>query len=191
MVAVTTYAWRAQVPPDGGHPCATVRKGAVVARVERFGDAHLLQALQSGDAEGAKTALERAYRGHARALLDFVTYCMGDACRADQVVEDVFVHLWNEPASFQASQGSLRACLAQEAYRRSQAPVVGNEVVVQPDGYGRPSLWRRMNSEERVAIGLAHFGQMTTHEVADVLGVSPESVKATIAQGLHRLAGAS
>ena len=161
-----------------------------MARVERLGDAHLLAALRSDDAECAKTALERAYRDHARALLDFVTYCTGDACRADQVVEEVFVHLWDEPASFQASPGSLRACLAQEAYRRSQALVLDGEVVVQPHEDGRPSPWRRLNSEERVAIGLAHFGQMTIHEVADVLGVSCECVEATIAQGLHRLAGA-
>ena len=162
-----------------------------MARVERLGDAHLLAALRSDDAECAETALERAYRDHARALVDFVTYCTGDACRADQVVEEVFVHLWDEPASFDACEGSLRACLVQEAYRRSQPPLTGGEVVVPPHEDERASLWRRLTWEERVAIGLAHFGQMTTHEVADVLGVSHECVESTIAQGLHRLAAAS
>ena len=175
----------------GGQYLRHGKEGAGVAQVERSRDADLLAALESDDAERAETALKRAYRDHARALLDFVTHCTGDACRADQVVVDIFIHLWDEPASFQASQGSLRACLAKEAYRRSQALVVGSEVVVQPHEDGRPSLWCSLSSQERVAIGLAHFGQMTTHEVAEVLGVSHECVKATIAQGLHRLAGAS
>jgi DNA-directed RNA polymerase specialized sigma24 family protein len=148
----------------------------------------VLAALRSGDMGSAEAALERAYRDHARALLDFVTGCTGDPSVAAEVVVAVFVRLWEEPDSFGLSR-SLRSSLVTEAYRRCDALVPGD--VVAPDGSGRSSAWHRLGPQERLAIGLAAFGQMSTCEVAELLGVTNDSVKSTISEGLRRLAGAS
>jgi len=151
-------------------------------------DRQLLAALHSDTASEAEAALERAYQRHAGALLSLVTHCIGDACVAEQVVDDVFVRLWDEARAFDPSRGSLRSYLTTQAYRRCTALGLGGAAMVEHDGDGLSNPWRRLSQDERVAIGLVHFGQMTSHEVADVLGVTPEALNSTIFGGLQRLA---
>ncbi len=161
-----------------------------MAQASSIVDARLLSALRADAAGEAEGALEQLYRHHGGALFSFLTHCTGDASVAQQVVEEVFVRLWKEPHSFDPSQRSLRFHLTREAYRRykslpSAAPALAERVE-----HCLSSSWLRLSSDERLVIGLAHFGEMRTEQVAEVLGVTKETVESTISQGLQRLAGA-
>ena len=131
-------------------------------------DRRLFAALQSPSAAVAEMAFERIYRRHGPVLLAFVAHCTANLSLAQQVAEEVFVQLWNEPESFHPS--------------RTWAP----------DGTDDPALligaWRHLRFDERAAIGLLHFGEMTPDEGAEVLGVTKEAVHSLVSQGLRRLA---
>ena len=94
-------------------------------------DRRLFAALQSPSAAVAEMAFERIYRRHGPVLLAFVAHCTANLSLAQQVAEEVFVQLWNEPESFHPS--------------RTWAP----------DGTDDPALligaWRQLRFDERAA----------------------------------------
>lgn len=67
-------------------------------------EARVIADLIAGSA-GAEAALEHIYRHHGGAVLSFVAHCTGDDSIAERVVEEVFVHLWRQPQSFDPSAG--------------------------------------------------------------------------------------
>ena len=180
-----------------GGTCRRVQKGSlVVSQAHDVLDARLLSSVQSQDATEAEEALEHIYRLHAESVFSFITRCSGDAALARHVVEEVFVHLWGEPESCHPSQGTLRSCLIKQAYRR-WAAVGGSEVsqngsgVVPSMGCGETvDPWSRLRFEERLCVGLAHFGGMTIHQIACLLSVEEAAVMLSLSEGLSRLASA-
>ena len=148
-------------------------------------DTQLLSELRS---DNGAAALERAYRRHAGSLVSLVTHCIGASSLAGQVVEDVFVRLWEEPESFLGSRRSLRSCLAEDAYRRCEALSAQASGTADGKGNGVPGPWQQLSPLERVTMGLVRFGEMTSDQVAVLLDVSPDTVNSTILEGLQRLA---
>ena len=61
----------------------------------------------------------RAYREHAPAMLSAATRVLHDSAAAEDVVQDVFMHLWRRPDSFDASRGSLGSFLTMMARSRA------------------------------------------------------------------------
>ena len=150
-------------------------------------DARLLSELRSSD---GLAALEEVYRHHAGALVSLVTHCTGDSSLAHRIVEDVFVSVWEQPESCHPPQESLRSCLAEDAYWRCNALGVLGPAMADRDGAGFSGPWGLLSWEERLAISLVRFGQMTSRRVASVLGVTEASVNSAIGKGLQRLARA-
>ena len=153
-----------------------------------IGDTQLLSALRSSD---GLDSLEQVYRDHAGALISLVTHCTGDSSLAYQFVEDVFVHLWDQPESCDPPQGSLRSCLAEDAYWRCKAGGALAPGMAERDRESPRSPWGLLSREERLAIALVCFGGMSSRRVASVLGVTQETVNSAIFEGLQRLARAS
>src|SRR3954447_4663736 len=50
---------------------------------------------------------ERAYRVHARGVFHVALQVLGDACQAQDVVQDVFLRLWGEPARYDPRRGPI------------------------------------------------------------------------------------
>jgi RNA polymerase sigma-70 factor (ECF subfamily) len=67
-----------------------------------------LTRFRAGDGE----AFAELYRLHSPAVFRFVLYMTGDAGRADDVTQDVFVWLVRHPAAFHVDCGELAAWLA-------------------------------------------------------------------------------
>ncbi len=156
-----------------------------MTKVHSFAERRLLSELRSSE---GLVALEHIYRHHARALISLVTHCTGDSSLAYRVVEDVFVRVWEQPESCHPPQESLRSCLAEDAYWRCKALGALGPALADRDGVGLSGPWRLLSSEERLAIALVHFGEMTSRRVASVLGVTQVSVNSAICKGLQRLA---
>jgi RNA polymerase sigma-70 factor (ECF subfamily) len=155
-------------------------------------------------------ALAEAYRRHAGAVFGLAKRLLSDAARAEEIVQEVFLRLWNEPGRFDPDRGSLRSFLLAHAHGRSVDLIRSDtsrraredrEASVAADagydlerevwdialaGHVREAL-QQLAIGERVAIELAYFGGLTYKEVADQLGEPEGTIKSRIRSGLKRL----
>ncbi len=140
-----------------------------------------------------------------------------DTTTAEEVVQEVFVRLWRNAASFAAERGNVQAWLYRithnlalnEVRRRQSRPVtaehfdwgVEGEQLVDPYADAEPSraLWLRERGQairralaqlpapQRRAIALAFFGGLSQAEVAAAVGEPLGTVKSRIRVGMQRL----
>jgi RNA polymerase sigma-70 factor (ECF subfamily) len=174
--------------------------------VERSSDA----ALAVGVARFRKDALAEVYRRHAGAVFGLARRVLGSAAPAEEIVQDVFLHLWNHPDRFDPARGSLRSYLLAICHGRS-VDLLRSEVArrdreerearLQAEaGYDlEREVWdltladrvkeaiSMLPGSERRAIELAYFGGLTYREVAARLGQPEGTVKSRIRAGLARM----
>jgi RNA polymerase sigma-70 factor (ECF subfamily) len=129
---------------------------------------------------------------------------------AEEVVQEVFVRLWDDPRRFDPARGSLRAYLLAQTHGRSVDLVRAESARrvretrdaerTAESGYDlEREVWDLTLAEhvrealgdlaagEREAIELAYFGGHTYREVARRLGEPEGTVKSRIRSGLSRL----
>jgi RNA polymerase sigma-70 factor (ECF subfamily) len=155
-------------------------------------------------------ALAEAYRRHAGAAFGLALRIVNDRAFAEEVVQEVFLRLWNEPEKFDPARGSLRSYLLAQTHGRS-VDVVRSESSrrnrEERDARRAPDPGYDLEREvydltlaeqvrealgalaegERAAIELAYFGGHTYKEVAVLLGEPEGTVKSRIRAGLGRL----
>jgi RNA polymerase sigma-70 factor (ECF subfamily) len=155
-------------------------------------------------------ALAEAYRRHGGAVFGLARRLLGDQAIAEELVQEVFLRLWNQPEKFDPARGSLRAYLLAHCHSRS-VDVLRSDVArrrreerdaqrTAEAGYDvEHEVWdltvaeqvRSAVSElpeaERSAIDLAYFGGYTYREVAQLLGEPEGTVKSRIRAGLRRM----
>ena len=155
-------------------------------------------------------ALAEAYRRHAGAVFGLARRLLNDHAQAEEVVQEVFVRLWNAPERFDADRGSLRSFLLANCHSRS-VDVLRSETsrrrreerearAAAEAGYDIDrEVWDMalaghvqvalsvLTEGERAAIELAYFGGRTYREVAEMLGEAEGTVKSRIRSGLKRL----
>jgi RNA polymerase sigma-70 factor (ECF subfamily) len=155
-------------------------------------------------------ALAEVYRRHAGASFGLSLRIVTDRALAEEVVQEVFLRLWNEPEKFDSARGSLRSYLLAQTHGRSvdvvraESARRGREVRdarrTAESGYDlerevydltlaeqvREAL-DELADGERAAIELAYFGGHTYREVAQLLGEPEGTVKSRIRSGLGRL----
>ncbi|MGI9645414.1 MAG: sigma-70 family RNA polymerase sigma factor [Ilumatobacteraceae bacterium] len=157
-----------------------------------------------------QAALAEAYRRHAGAVFGLSKRLLGDHSRAEEVVQEVFVRLWNEPNRYDPERGSLRSFLLAHTHGRS-VDIIRSDVArrnreeresleqaeagydlarevwdMALAGHVREAL-TNLQPGERDAIELAYFGGKTYKEVAEELGQPEGTVKSRIRAGLKRL----
>ena len=64
-------------------------------------------------------AFNRAYRDHATAMLTAANRVLRDPAAAEDVVQDVFMHLWRKPDGFDPARGSVSSYLTMMARSRA------------------------------------------------------------------------
>lgn len=162
-------------------------------------------------ATGDRLALETAYRRHAQTVLGAAMTVTRSREIAEDVVQEVFVRLWNRPERFDPQRGSLRTFLAIDARGRAldlvrslQArrdredreatlsssetrPGIEEEVMQTTLSDQIRRILGQLRPAERDPIALAYFGGHSYREVARLLGVPEGTVKSRIRAGLERL----
>jgi RNA polymerase sigma-70 factor (ECF subfamily) len=157
-----------------------------------------------------QAALAEAYRRHAGATFGLAKRLLNDTARAEEVVQEVFVRLWNEPHRYDPERGTLRSFLLAHAHGRSvdlirsdSARRKREEREAREQAHGgydiAHEVWdlalaghvrdamATLQQGEREAIELAYFGGLTYKEAAARLGEPEGTVKSRIRSGLKKL----
>lgn len=155
-------------------------------------------------------ALAEAYRRHAGAVFALGRRLLQDTTAAEEVVQEVFLRLWNSPDKFDPERGSLRSYLLAQTHGRA-VDILRSEASrrrreerdvrqTAESGYDlEHEVWdlavservkeavNSLPAEERRAIELAYFGGHTYREVAVILDAPEGTVKSRIRSGLRRM----
>lgn len=156
-------------------------------------------------------ALAEAYRRHAGAVFALARRVLGgDAAVAEDVVQEVFLRLWDAPDRFDPGRGSLRSFLLAHTHGRSVDLLradsarrrreerdarataeagydLEHEVADMAMASHVRSALSSLPDGERRAIELAYFGGRTYREVAVMLDEPEGTVKSRIRAGMKRL----
>jgi len=156
-------------------------------------------------------ALAEVYRRHAGAVFALARRVLADRTLAEEVVQEVFLRLWNAPDRFDPDRGSLRWILLAQTHGRAVDLLRSDSArrrreqsdarATAERGYDvEHEVWdltvaERVKSAvdglpevERRAIELAYFGGHTYREVAVLLGEPEGTIKSRIRSGMRRLA---
>ncbi|HEX9546542.1 MAG TPA: sigma-70 family RNA polymerase sigma factor [Acidimicrobiales bacterium] len=159
-----------------------------------------------------EAGLAEVYRRHAGAVYALARRVLNDTGAAEEVVQEVFLRLWNQPERFDPDRGSLRSFLLAQTHGRA-VDLLRSDVsrrrredreaaLAAESGYDIDNeVWdmavadqvkravSALPDEERSAIELAYFGGHTYRQAAAVLGAPEGTVKTRIRSGLRRMHG--
>lgn len=174
-------------------------------------DSVLLARLVAGDDAG----LAEAYDAFAELVLGVARRVTGETSASEDVVQEVFVHLWQHPDQVDLGRCSLRGWLSvlahrravdwvrREERRRAREERAGRdtEIVLDPGGVDladwvavvdRVSRARRavesLPPEQRRAVELAYVEGCTYRQVGERLGIPEGTAKSRLRLGLAKLA---
>ena len=154
----------------------------------------------------------RAYREHAGAMSAAANRVLRDPAAAEDVVQDVFMHLWRKPEGFNPARGSLSSYLTmmarsraldrwrtrsarEAALERSKAEhaVDAHTSEDAADPVIRRDTRRRvlhaldaLPGEQREAVLLAFGKGLTAREISTAAGVPLGTVKSRVRLGLQK-----
>jgi RNA polymerase sigma-70 factor (ECF subfamily) len=188
-------------PDEGGPPA-----GEAGARQQ---DVRLVRGVLQRDQQ----ALSEIYTIHADACFGLARRVLGDRTLAEEIVQEVFVRLWNAADRFDAERGSLRAYLLAQVHgrsvdllraetaRRNREERDARRTVAESDDFERQIIdlaqaeavrdaLNTLSPGEREAIELAYFGGHSYREVALLLEQPEGTIKSRIRAGLLRLRAA-
>src|SRR5271163_2012478 len=159
-------------------------------------DAQLVTAV----ARYSEVALAEVYRRHGGAVFGLARRVLQNTSEAEDVTQEVFLRLWNQPDRFDAARGSLRSFLLAQSHARA-VDMVRSRVARQRReerdarstagaGYDiEREVWdavvaeqvteamSRLPADERTAIELAYYQGRTYREVANLLSQPEGTVK--------------
>jgi RNA polymerase sigma-70 factor (ECF subfamily) len=177
-----------------------------VTKFDGSDDATLVASIARHDRAAFAAAIDR----HRGAVLAFARRMVSDDERAEEVTQEVFLRLWQQPERFDAARGALRSFLfaqvhsrsldvlrADSARRRREERVahevpdvtdeVEDEVVSETVAAEVRAVLAELPDAERQPIELAYFGELSYRAVAAQLGLPEGTVKSRIRVGLSKL----
>ena len=171
-------------------------------------DASLVARIAVGD----ERALQMIYERYSPLVYGLSRRVTASTAHAEEITQEVFVYLWQNPDRFDAERGTLRAFLGAVAHRRSVDEVRRNtrrvaredriggdatnlDMIEISDGVERSQTAERVRAavsslpeQQREAVLLAYFGGFTFRQVAEQLGIPEGTAKSRLRLGLSKLA---
>jgi RNA polymerase sigma-70 factor, ECF subfamily len=155
-------------------------------------------------------ALAEVYRRHGGAAFALARRLLNDRELAEEILQEVFLRLWNTPERFDPERGSLRSFLLAQIHGRSvdllrsetsrrrreerdarESTNFGDDIERQVIDLTVSEKVKEVVAglppDERQAIELAYFGGHTYRQVAVMLETPEGTVKSRIRSGLRRL----
>ena len=194
-------------PQVSNHPCVMAdSKDNQMINLREASDAALVLSIGRWREE----ALAEAYRRHASSVFGLSCRLLTNFAVAEDVVQEIFLRLWNEPERYDPERGSLRSFLLTQTHGRSvdmlrsesarQRREVRESRDVAESGRGideevldivmaetiKEAL-QTLPDGERLAIEMAYFEGRTYQETALRLGEPEGTVKSRIRSGLKRM----
>jgi RNA polymerase sigma-70 factor, ECF subfamily len=172
-------------------------------------DGDLLVGVKAGDA----AAFALLYDRHSRAAYGLAYRILGEATAAEDVVQEAFLTVWRQAATYGPERGTVRAWLLaivhhraidhvrRRSYREERQQAL-DAVADPPDSadtweqarqsvegqHVREAL-EHLPPDQRRSITLAYFGGYTHDEIARLLGVPLGTVKGRLRIGLQKMRG--
>ncbi len=174
--------------------------------LDEVSDAQLVTSI----ARYSEVALAEAYRRHGGAVFGLARRVLQNSTEAEDVTQEVFLRLWNQPDRFDPDRGSLRSFLLAQAHGRAVDAVrssssrraresrdamrtaeaeydMQHEVRDLAVADQVAHAMGKLPDEERRAIELAYFDGRTYREVAQLLDQPEGTVKSRIRNGMRRM----
>ncbi len=174
--------------------------------IDEVSDAQLVTSV----ARYSEVALAEVYRRHGGAVYGLAKRVLNNGDEAEDVTQEVFFRLWNQPDRFDPARGSLRSFLLAQAHGRAVDSVRSSSsrrlreardaMRTAQAGYDlQHEVWDlsvadqlskaigELPEEERRAIELAYFDGHTYREVAQLLDQPEGTVKSRIRNGMRRM----
>jgi RNA polymerase sigma factor (sigma-70 family) len=173
-------------------------------------DADVMRRIRAGD----RTAIDDLYERFRRPAFALARRILGDDALAEDVLQEVFLSVWRDPAAFDRGRGSVASWLLavvhhkavdvvrrEESQRRRQtlaeedlalsAPTATRDVEEEAWSRVVAEQVRRalsgLSSGQREALTLAYYGGYTQREVAALTGIPLGTVKTRMLAGMRRL----
>jgi RNA polymerase sigma-70 factor, ECF subfamily len=159
-------------------------------------------------------ALAELYDHLSGALFSTAVHILGDPREAEEVIQDVFVQIWNRAATFDAELGApfhwtigitRHRCIDYLRARQRRSRLV-DEATTETEILSLPAssssahealsaeelakvrgAVRELPADQRQSIEMAFFGGMTHQEIAEALDEPLGTIKARIRRGMLRL----
>jgi RNA polymerase sigma-70 factor (ECF subfamily) len=155
-------------------------------------------------------AFAEAFRRHAGAVFSLAQRLLWGRALAEEMVQEIFLRLWEQPERYDQTRGSLRAFLLMDAHarcvdrirsdsrrrereERSARAAAVTDYDLDLEAYDLDiaeqvrEVVATLSDAERRAIELAYFGGHTYREVARILDQPEGTIKSRIRTGLTRL----
>jgi RNA polymerase sigma factor (sigma-70 family) len=191
-----------------------VTMGAVTSPVRRpddaAGDADVMRRIRAGD----RSAVDDLYARFRRPAFALARRILNDDVLAEDVLQEVFLSVWRDPAAFDRSRGSVASWLLavvhhkavdavrrEESQRRRQTQAEDAMALDAPTATRdvEEEAWSRVVADrvrtalgalsvpQREALTLAYYGGYTQREVAALTGTPLGTVKTRMLAGMRRL----
>jgi RNA polymerase sigma-70 factor (ECF subfamily) len=158
----------------------------------------------------SEVALAEVYRRHGGAVYGLARRVLNNATEAEDVTQEVFLRLWNQPDRFDPARGSLRSFLLAQSHARAVDAIrslnsrrarenkeavktaraeydMQHEVWDMSIAHHVAEALGDLPEDERRAIELAYFEGHTYVQVAAILNQPEGTVKSRIRNGMQRM----
>lgn len=152
------------------------------------------------------TAIAQLYDAYGASLYGVVLRIVSSKELAEQVIQDTFLKVWHNGASYDVSKGRLFTWLlniarntaidvTRTAYfnNRKKTEHIDNlmyswsEEGLNPDTLGLREVVKKMDDKYKVLIDLIYFNQYTQQEAADAIGIPVGTVKTRVRHAILQL----
>jgi RNA polymerase sigma-70 factor (ECF subfamily) len=196
------WAWRYRLGNPASQVVTYPRADTTLLSIETTGgptDSAMMMAVRSGD----QSAMAALYDRYSSIVYSVALRVLGDTGAAEDVLQDVFMQVWRNPAGFDANRGRLAPWLAViarnraiDALRRRQPETDVTDLIVSvhPDLANEAERSRalekvrgvlaNMAPAQRTALEMAYFEGLTHTEIAAKTGEPLGTIKTRIRAGL-------